>query len=108
MSKPWNYHSHVTACTTCNGHGAVASQRPRTVSDPYPEDRCTDCDGEPHEPECEVCGYNLPVAGFDCLACDTVANLNAGELANFDADKFAAAVKSAVGAALVAQMREAA
>lgn len=108
-ARPWNHNSWVKpACETCNGEGTVASHRRPSIWDPYPEDCCDDCDGEPHEPECEVCGYNLEIDGFDCLACETVAHLGDKYLNQFDADKFAAAVKSALGAALAAQVREAA
>lgn len=107
MQKPWNYHSHVKACPTCEGEGTVAAYRRPTTWDPYPENPCPDCDG-PNEPECEVCGYNLPVAGYDCLACDTVAALHPHELKAFDADAFVTAFKVASGKALAAAQQVAA
>lgn len=107
MHKPWNYHSHVTACQTCEGAGRVHSQRRPSTWDPYPESACPDCEGE-HEPECEVCGYNLPVAGYDCLACETVAALHPHELKAFDRVAFANAVAVAVRKALADEMQVAA
>jgi len=107
MQSPWNYHSHVKCCPTCEGDGRVHSQRRPSTWDPYPETDCPDCDGE-HEPECAVCGYNLPVAGYDCLACDTAASLFPAALKAFDADVFAAALKVAVGKALADSLQVAA
>lgn len=111
---PWNYHSHVTTCPTCEGEGRVHSHRRPSTWDPYPENDCPDCDG-PHEPECAVCGYNLPIAGYnlpiagyDCLVCDTVASLHPVALKAFDADVFAAALKVAVGKALTDSLQVAA
>lgn len=93
--RPWNWHSAVTVCTECNGHGTVRSHRQPTVSDPYPETAC-DCGLGEHEPECAVCGYNLPITGFDCLACETVALLSDSELGRFNPDAFAEAIVQAV------------
>lgn len=93
--QPWNKRSGVTACPTCEGHGRVAAFRLPTVNDPYPEMFCPDCDGEA-DAECPVCGFTQEVRGYDCLACDTVASLTDSELAAFDAEGFAAALKIAV------------
>ena len=95
----WNERSHVKVCETCNGDGVVAAYRRPTVDDPYPDDPCPDCDG-PHEPECEVCGYNLEVEGYDCLVCETVAGLWKPKLKAFDVDAFAKAAKVALAKAL--------
>lgn len=105
--RAWNHFSHVTCCTECNGAGVVAANRRATINDPYPESPC-ECGMGPHEPECVVCGYDLQVAGYDCLACDTVAALTASELARFDADGFAKAVKLAAELALAEASRRAA
>jgi len=94
----WNRYSHVKSCATCHGDGVVHAYRRQTVNDPYPEDRCPDCDG-PHEPECEVCGYNLIVDGYDCLVCETVAALDNLALRGFDVDAFAKAARVALGRA---------
>lgn len=95
MAYPWNYTSQVAVCGACEGTGKVASHRRPTIDDPYPETDC-DCGLGEHEPECQVCGYNMPVQGYDCLACDTVAGLYESELKAFDAAAFAAAVAVAV------------
>lgn len=94
----WNRFSHVTTCPDCLGAGVVHAYRRPTVNDPYPETPC-ECGLGEHLPECEVCGYNLEVAGYDCLACDTVASLDASALKHFDADAFAAAIKVALAKA---------
>ncbi len=107
MQTPWNYHSHVKACATCEGAGRIPSQRRASTWDPYPETACPDCEGE-HEPECAVCGYNLPVAGYDCLVCDTVAALHQHELKAFDRVAFANAVAVAVRKALADSVKVAA
>lgn len=93
--QPWNKRSGVTACDTCDGAGRIASFRRPSVNDPYPEQPCPDCVGE-HAAECPVCGFDQVVKGYDCLACDTAASLTDGELAAFDAEGFAAALKIAV------------
>jgi len=102
---PWNYHSHVTVCSECDGAGVVHANRRATINDPYPETVCQSCDG-PHEPECPVCGYGLKVQGYDCLACDTAASLYESELIAFDADSFAQALGRAVIAARADMLRE--
>lgn len=96
--KRWDYRSCVTVCPDCEGSGTVASHHRPTVIDPYPERPC-DCGLGEHEPECPVCGYNLILEGFDCLACETIAFLNEDELLAFDPDSFAAAIRRAYAAA---------
>ncbi len=105
--RPWNYFSHVKSCPDCEGKGVVHAHRRPHVDDPYPEDPC-ECGMGEHEPACDVCGYNMEVAGYDCLACDTVAALTTSELARFDADGFAKAVKLATELALADASRRAA
>ena len=107
MRLAWNYSSGVASCPECDGQGVVPAHRPRTVNDPYPEDRCEACDGEERAPECPVCGFDQVVIGYDCLACDTAASMYASDLAAFDADKFAAALKVAVGLALADERKAA-
>ena len=95
--RAWNYNSQVTCCPFCDGAGVVYSQRKASTEDPYPEQPCDACDG-PHGPECEVCGYDLVVSGWDCLVCDAVSGLITDEFAAFDVGKFAAALTVAVKA----------
>ena len=95
--RAWNHNSQVVCCEFCDGLGVIHSQRKATTEDPYPEQPCENCDG-PHEPECEVCGYDLVVSGYDCLVCDTVSGLITDEFAAFDVGKFAAALTVAVKA----------
>jgi hypothetical protein len=102
-TKPWNYHSHVTCCTECNGEGWVRAHRTPTIDDPYPERRCDHCHGEQTGPCCEVCWYDLPVDGYDCFACETIAALNDHELRRLNVAALAAALTVAAGKALAAQ-----
>ena len=97
--RKWNWASHVTTCSTCEGHGTIHALRRATINDPYPEDACPDCEGE-HEPACEACGYNMPVDGYDCFACDMVASIYENQLASLDIDTLAAAMKVARNLAL--------
>lgn len=98
MNKPWNYYGEVKVCRTCDGAGLIPSFRRATVDDPYPESPCPDCDGEPHEPECEVCGFHLPIAGYDCFVCDTVSGLYAADAKAIlrDFDQFTSALRVAL------------
>jgi len=107
MRKAWNHLSEVTACTQCEGHGAIASHHQPSTWDPYPSEPCDACDGEPHDPECEVCGFDQVVPGYNCLVCDTIASMFPADLAKLDVAKFAAAMAVARDAAL-ADVREAA
>lgn len=96
-SRPWNYHSEVRCCETCEGLGLVASHRRPTIGDPYPEQPCPDCEGE-HLPECQVCGFQQEISGFDCLACDTAYNMSDQEAKEFDVAAFAKALENAFAA----------
>lgn len=94
----WDRDSDVTACPSCKGTGWVAASRRPTIDDPYPESPCPDCDG-PQKPSCPVCGYDLEVAGYDCLACETIAALPKAVFDTFDLSAFAVAL----GRAMVAR-----
>ena len=97
----WNYYSGVAVCGLCEGAGVTHSHRRPSVDDPYPTNDC-ECGLGEHEPCCPVCGYNLPVDGYDCLACDTANALYPSELAKFDPDTFAKSLAVAVNLAKAA------
>lgn len=97
IARPWDYLSGVSRCETCEGRGKVHSFRRATTWDPYPEVDCPDCDGE-HEPECEVCGCEIIVSGYDCIACNIVSDLPAADLNPASIDRFVAAIKAAAAA----------
>ena len=99
MTRPWNYHSHVTACETCGGAGVVDAYRQPTIDDPYPSEDCECGQGE-HEPECAVCGFDQIIPGYDCIVCNTVETLFAPDLHRFNVADFAAAWERAQYAAL--------
>jgi len=105
--RPWNYYSAVPNCETCDGTGKVHSHRRPTIDDPYPVDRCEDCD-RPNAHCCPVCGFGQHISGADCLACETVAMMFQHELADFDPAEFADAIKVAVSKALADTERRAA
>lgn len=101
INRPWNFHSEVKHCGTCDGIGRVASHRQPTTWDPYPEVACPDCDGEYHEAACDVCGSTIEAKGYDCLICALVNDLPADALGR--GDEVATAIKSAMGARLAAE-----
>ena len=105
--RPWNYYSAVPHCETCDGTGEVHSHRRPTIDDPYPVNRCEDCD-RPNAHCCPVCGFDQHISGTDCLACETVALIFPADLQAFDPDAFAAAIKVAVSKAQADAMRRAA
>ena len=97
--KPvWNYRSGVASCHICDGAGVVHAARRATIDDPYPETDC-ECGIGEHLPECEVCGFTIEVPGYDCLACQTVADIPAKLLNADTATKLAAAIMRAVAMA---------
>lgn len=102
IPRRWNYASHVTACSSCEGTGTVHAHRRPTVNDPYPESPC-ECGLGEHTPECEVCGFTQVIEGYDCFVCETVDSLFGGDLRKLDVDEFAAAFRVAVEKALAAQ-----
>lgn len=94
--RPWNYYSEVRTCATCDGLGVIHDSRIRpSVWNPYPEMACPDCEGE-HGPTCDVCGFTVPVAGYDCLVCETVASLTDKDCSALDSAALAAAIMRAV------------
>ena len=95
----WNKNSGVMpACQECEGAGYVPAARRPSIHDPYPENPC-DCGLGPHDPMCEVCGCTIEVAGFDCIACDTVANLANGQVDERTITEITAAIVRAAQAA---------
>jgi len=86
--------SGVTHCTTCEGIGRVASHARPTVWNPYPETTCDDCGGREGPAPCEVCGFAEYVAGYDCFACDTAAELPR----HVDVAHFAESISAAMAA----------
>jgi hypothetical protein len=94
----WNRYSAVTHCPDCEGTGYVAAYTRASVDNPYPERPC-DCGLGQHEAECEVCGFNQYIAGYDCLVCDTVAGILDADLQQFDHAAFSAAFAVALEAA---------
>lgn len=97
INRPWNFHSEVKHCGTCDGIGRVASHRQPTTWDPYPETTCDDCGGREGVAPCEVCGSELHMAGYDCFACQTVDELPD----HADIDAFVSAIRAAATAKLL-------
>ena len=97
ITRPWNYHSAVTACEECNGHGVVRAYRTPTVNDPYPENPCPNCEGE-HEPACTVCGSTIEATGYDCIVCQMVADLPTSAMNDASAKVISEAIANAINA----------
>ena len=67
--------SGVQHCGECEGRGDVSNGRGLGGNDPasWMVD-CPECHGEPII-ACEVCGFDLEVPGYDCLACFVAGEL---------------------------------
>ena len=99
LTRSWDYYSGVHSCATCDGTGVIEAARRPTVDDPSPENPCPDCDGL--EAECKVCGSTLEVAGYDCIVCQSVAELPKDAL--LAADAIISALRTAMGARIEAE-----
>ena len=76
--KLWYTKSGVNECPECSGYGHVWDGRGSGHSNDPDSDVvvCDNCDGRGFH-DCEVCGYDVPHVGHDCLACDLVGELPA-------------------------------
>lgn len=93
----WYKRSGIIECGTCDGTGGEMRDRFGHANDPdnwFIE--CPDCDGAGHH-ACEVCGNDVPVAGFDCLVCDLA--LEAASHPEFEPAKLTACIEAAFAAA---------
>lgn len=92
----WYLKSGIISCDRCEGQGSFWNGRGMGGNDPdsWSID-CEDCDGLGHH-ACGVCGFDVPVTGVDCLACDLVREMDDAQLTDEVADKLAAAVKASV------------
>jgi len=94
----WNHASGVIPCTLCEGRGTVWNGKGLGGNDPESWDiDCPDCEGHGHEP-CKVCGFDMVVAGYDCLVCDTVYALTDKDLSLVDPVAFTVAFAKALKA----------
>lgn len=91
-AKPWNFHSGVDDCDECEGIGHYSNGV-----------TCQDCLGEGHF-ACEVCGFNIQVAGFDCWVCEAAYNLTPAQMNDINPADIADAFAQAITAALNAQV----
>ena len=92
----WYSNSGITKCDRCEGQGSYWNGRGFGGTDPDSWDiDCPDCDAQGHH-ACGVCGFDVVVPGFDCLACDMARELPASLLPDEVADKLAAAVKASI------------
>jgi hypothetical protein len=98
----WHSKSGVTRCDECDGQGAVWNGRGRGGCDPDSWDiECEACEGNGFHP-CAVCGFDMDMAGYDCLACETVASIASKDLPHIDAATFTAAFVKALAASRAA------
>ena len=93
--EPWNWNSHVKVCPDCEGTGAIHSHRRATINDPFPETEC-ECGLGEHEPECEVCGFNTLVEGYDCFVCATIGELTTKALPKVSPENLVEAMSQAL------------
>lgn len=97
----WYRESGVIKCDTCDGRGSIWNGRGLGGNDPDSWDiACEDCDGAGHF-ACQTCGFATPVAGYDCLVCDTVYSLGQEDRASVTPEQLAAAFSACLGAAQV-------
>lgn len=106
VQKPWNYNSCTNPCGECDGTGAHAVNPHLRVGDPsYHEIDCDECEGSGHT-HCEVCGFDVVIPGYDCLACQMVYDIPDNLLTDKVADALAEAVRNAISKARAANMKE--
>lgn len=100
VSAPnWYSKSGIVPCATCDGAGSYWNGRGMGGNDPDSWDiDCADCEGQGHF-ACQTCGFDVPVAGYDCLACSTIYELSLAELAAIDPAELAEAFGHAIAAA---------
>ncbi len=101
ITRPWNYFSGVFDCGECEGHGYI-SRGGMGGNDPSSYSlTCQDCSGVGHH-ACTVCGFDVPVAGYDCIVCETAYNLTPAQMSDINpadiADAFAQAFNAALNA----------
>lgn len=91
-ARSWNCYSAVSDCNECDGHGEYRNGV-----------TCHDCHGSGHTP-CPVCGFDVPVAGYDCLVCYAVGEMTPAQMKAINSADIADAFAAAVNAALNAQV----
>lgn len=85
----------VIECPTCDGRGSIPNGHGLGGNDPDSwEVECRNCDGDGHFP-CAACGFSTVIAGYDCLACETVRGISSADLLATDADSLADAMHAA-------------
>lgn len=100
-SPNWYRKSGIIPCTTCDGLGSYWNGRGLGGNDPDSWDiECEDCDGTGHH-ACAVCGYDTPLAGYDCYPCDSINSLADSDLAKVDPAALAEAFTRSIAAAKV-------
>ena len=103
----WHNRSGILPCYECDGTGGLPNNPHLRNGDP---DcwvvTCRDCDGAGHQ-ACEVCGFNIEVPGFDCLACDMARDIPAHLLTDEAAEALTDAIRASVSAAAKWEAEEA-
>ena len=75
LTRNWDYHSGITDCRECDGHGGHMRIPGGHGNDPDNwMIECPECEGLGFEP-CPVCGFEHRIDGFDCLACSLIVEL---------------------------------
>lgn len=95
----WYSKSGIVPCATCDGKGSYWNGRGLGGNDPDSWDiECADCCGTGHF-ACAVCGWDTPVAGYDCLVCDFTHELTPAQREAIDPAELAAAFVRSIAAA---------
>lgn len=99
---PWNVKSGICPCWQCDGVGREMACPNLRVGDPSNHEiDCDVCEGAGHT-HCEVCGFDVVIPGYDCLACQMVYDIPDNLLTDKVADALAEAVRNAIGKARAA------
>lgn len=105
-AKPWDYHSGVSECETCDGSGQVV-KFPRGAYRLNPlewTEGCEDCLGDGIH-GCKVCGFDEVVQGYDCWVCQAVHDLSATNMKRINPADLADHFAQAFNAALSSQVK---
>lgn len=105
-AKPWDYHSGVSECETCDGWGHIDKTPPhRAFRDPpgYWDEPCPDCE-ERGVICCPTCGFDEVVQGYDCAVCALVHDLSPANMKRISPGDLADAFAQAVNAKLNAEV----
>lgn len=103
-TRPWDYHSGISECDTCEGSGAIVKfPRGAYMLNPleYQID-CPECEGQGVHP-CKVCGFDEVVRGYDCIVCAMVHDMSPANMKRINPSDIADAFAQAFAAAMASE-----